>query len=1174
MRNVKKFLAMFLTMAILCSFIPMTVLAEGDDSAQSLGHSGNNFGEILIYNLGNREVSVEVDGSYTIQLENNAFFPYEIQFKCGGRTVVETFETVESTATIGSHVIGVTSDYDDENALSSLGFWIDGRYFVAKPEKKTFTNPMFMPFSLMPLTRINLTLDLRDLTPEQTKTVQVSARSGIDTAISGKTVLWNYNTDGATTQDSNSVDSYHPLPTGTVDMSNVSGFTMLVGDSGHQLDAGRIRYMVNVQQNTEPYIRLYLNEQDSFGNRTERSASYSIRNNVYNYTWYLSKLPAANEEHFLNFYSYDISGYSSVYTATVYTGLHDTEAHAIANGTDITTVVFADSDDTDSGYKADFSTPQEFTIVVKMGSDTVMLRKFTAKTVLDTDENYSVNANGLYESDRGYSGRIYAYDTASYVSDPLLPDVDTIYYTLKSGNVPDRNYFFYVDAYNLATGKADNSLITKVVRGHYDNPATATSQPDIKNQVVKTSDEFHAADGVGYATNFGAPVDFTVFIGNSAFKYRLIALENKGSNDVYFNVTGAAEITPANIYKIQAWHDSVSSQFNSQVLLVDEAVDLSNINPTFTTAKGLVAYVGETEQQTSGANPHDFDNKAVTYTVRSESGDFRKNYSVSFVKAVSGSAKLYATVDGQQPTERRVFFNPGTDDRHDVFVANIGDVTLTGLHVEIQNAVNVKLDDYWTVGGSGNDALDAFDAAAANSHGELSNTAKIRLRPTGLGAISGTLVISSTNGGTITFELTGEASEPKITTLQTAFDNAPAVKYVPYAFMIMSNNDYSWNRERFYWSSGSLPEGMVIRPSGELYGVPTQTGTFTFTVRAQYSDSRFPTSFATFTLTVLENTDTNVGNATDAGYTVMNYVAGGNGGTLTAYQDTLFRTEGPYANFMDFWMNGQKMVKDVDYRVEEGSTAITVLGQTFRKFGTGTHTIAGEFREAGDINRELFRASQNYTVGPANNSNNNTGVPANDSAGSSDTESDASDYVAMPQRRQAKLAENTEKRMTFRSINVDTTSLTALKQLARQATKEGKYPWLNADTTLPDSAIVDVRISINPALATIDLNLAGSTTSLRSGKTRTLFEKFFRNQIAAVISLSQKSDFGQPARICVKISSNIAIADLVFYSYNPETNLYTRIVNPEPYMDSNGYLHFTSVLANEIIISKGDLERK
>jgi hypothetical protein len=49
---------------------------------------------------------------------------------------------------------------------------------------------------------------------------------------------------------------------------------------------------------------------------------------------------------------------------------------------------------------------------------------------------------------------------------------------------------------------------------------------------------------------------------------------------------------------------------------------------------------------------------------------------------------------------------------------------------------------------------------------------------------------------------------------------------------------------------------------------------------------------------------------------------------------------------------------------------------------------------------------------------------------------------------------------------------------------------------------------------------------------------------------------------------------LFFYYYDPKTNIYIRIAAPEYWIDVNGYLHFATGYAGEIIISEGELEQR
>lgn len=57
-----------------------------------------------------------------------------------------------------------------------------------------------------------------------------------------------------------------------------------------------------------------------------------------------------------------------------------------------------------------------------------------------------------------------------------------------------------------------------------------------------------------------------------------------------------------------------------------------------------------------------------------------------------------------------------------------------------------------------------------------------------------------------------------------------AMKYVPYSFMLQDSIESSQDTSNYRITSGSLPAGMKIKFDGELYGVPEETGKFTFTV--------------------------------------------------------------------------------------------------------------------------------------------------------------------------------------------------------------------------------------------------------------------------------------------------------------------------------------------------------
>jgi hypothetical protein len=122
---------------------------------------------------------------------------------------------------------------------------------------------------------------------------------------------------------------------------------------------------------------------------------------------------------------------------------------------------------------------------------------------------------------------------------------------------------------------------------------------------------------------------------------------------------------------------------------------------------------------------------------------------------------------------------------------------------------------------------------------------------------------------------------------------------------------------------------------------------------------------------------------------------------------------------------------------------------------------------------------------------------------------------------------------------------------------------------------VQVRISIgSPAKITKDTLLSGSVQGDAVGRTRTFFEKWFTNKVRAV-HLDHTGAWGQPVKIAARTDlTGMDITKLYFYSYNREANTYRRIGKPDYWIDVNGYLHFTTEWAGDIIVSEGRLTLK
>lgn len=431
--------------------------------------------------------------------------------------------------------------------------------------------------------------------------------------------------------------------------------------------------------------------------------------------------------------------------------------------------------------------------------------------------------------------------------------------------------------------------------------------------------------------------------------------------------------------------------YGYQTAFVSDDVDMSNIILSVSGDERDNVYDAVHSQKIDFSQPQNLSSGMVQYTV--STGNKIRNYFVSVQKKQTGGAKLY--VNG--PSDRTVNLDDYFDNRHDILIANIGDQPLTGLNVEWSVApVNVKLHDYWTVGGENNDTLAPLDDASVTDY-----LAKIRLVPDGEGDISGQLKISADGQEPVYINISGRAGNPKIVT-ESPLKNA--VKYVPYSAIVATDNIYDWAYPSFS-SYGTLPEGVSFnKKTGEIYGVPTETGKFNFEVTVHFVDENgsyldFPYVSKEFELEVLDNTNENVYNATDEAYTIKTPIGTeANAGQHDYYltldgADKVFASNGEFGEFIDLWLNGEKLTEGTDYTKTEGSTIITIKSQTLGTLEKdSSNTIAAEFRVGGNLDNELKRTAQNFTIGEISNTTpSNPSTPTNPTTPSTPSTSNKTD---------------------------------------------------------------------------------------------------------------------------------------------------------------------------------------
>ena len=355
--------------------------------------------------------------------------------------------------------------------------------------------------------------------------------------------------------------------------------------------------------------------------------------------------------------------------------------------------------------------------------------------------------------------------------------------------------------------------------------------------------------------------------------------------------------------------------------------------------------------------PQDFSkNNTIHYSLTNSKGQ-EKDYWITVNNVHEGGAKLF--VDG--PSERTVYFNACYGWTHNILIANTGDEPLTGLSVTLTDAKNIKLDEYWTVGGAKNDTLAPFTTSDIS---KMANLANIRLLPNGNnGEIGGTLTIKADGQEDVVIKLSGKAGNPGL----AIDEELEAVKYVPYSIKLETDNIFAWNEFVSCTLYGDLPEGMKFNESTfEIYGAPLEAGTFDLNVMLQFSVTGY--SNISFTLEVKENTEKNIRNVTSNGYGIINAIGKKSYKHYCYFlalpeEDELFVSKGEYSEFTDLWLNGQKLQLGTDYTVEEGSTRITVSKDILQGLEIDSvNTIVAEFRAGGKPDGALKCTAQNFTV--------------------------------------------------------------------------------------------------------------------------------------------------------------------------------------------------------------------
>ena len=1024
MRKIRRGLASFLAVLMLVSVLPTAALAE-------------KAADEVIYNTGTAAVTVGSDpqkaetpgagyqlfdehGNYTLELQPDELFPYEVQFTYGGDTWSEYFMDPEDTVEVGGHTFRVHTEQTG-TALTQLSVQVGNDTVIAYPEEKQFTDqpPEIGLFSMMPLQEKRMKLDLSGYLREELKEVSISAiLGGLQDSQGNKPTgqeniaawaKWSY-----TDADGNYVsenDNYTVVKPGdTVDLSSNEYNTslrleMIIG-TADQLDLSNVRYIVDVSLDSRMDM---FTAQAATKDRTLMTVkSVDVGRGTYPDTGKERpildiRVAKADVEHAGEAYvslSLADPNLEKRFDVKVVKGIYETveELKADSAAVEITDQIWnVPSLTVEGGHLADYSYHQNYEgnpeiTVVFVRKDDLKAVKVMPLTLNMSREWISLSTGSIC-AERDSGGRTYVQKSSTQKWNGKYSEHT---YFLENGYPANGTYYVNLHMYNPANQGSDDryglKYVKKAVVGYYQTEADIpTSAPDIKDQLF--SDPYRE----GYGADFSNGVIFTVV--NTLDDIEHIKLTTKeseptpevpdapkpGSRDTYFEMRG---VNRYSAYVMPYDADSYYYNGYQTILLLNRdgtPVTDQTIVPWFQTGSGVEMFAGHNgasgTKQVSGTTEIPFESgKVIQYSAAAQNGTDLKNYWVTFLTRQSGP-KLFvnATNDTENDADsvqyyktepvREVFLTDEYDYHHDVFFANIGDVAMDGLYVRLENPENIALDEYWTIGAT--KTLSAFTTTQdPNSYDKLKNTAKIRLVPVKdgegkiqPGVISGTLVIGYTGnapdgGEEVRIKLTGVSGIPKITTTSIV----DGVKYVPYASMIQTNNMGASDSIKFAVTAGTLPDGIELQPNGKLYGVPKMAGDFTFTVMATYNDDPALSDSKEFTMTIRDNTDANVDAATDHGYTLMDRVPSDIVVENGNCEDAVMRSEGAYGTFYKFYLDGQELTEGEDYRSEEGSTKITIFSQTFKKAGNGSHTIAAEFRTKKTDTNTVKRAAQNYKI--------------------------------------------------------------------------------------------------------------------------------------------------------------------------------------------------------------------
>ena len=973
--------------------------------------------EQIIYNTGSFNVHVvsaedfakdlgdayfEKDGSYTINIpEENPFFPYEVQFTYDGKTENEWFMNPEDSIEIDGHTFYVSASFDG-TAVTQMTMEVAGQEVVVYPKEKEFTDGDDVALmSLLPLEERNLSVDLSGFSPIELSRVKVaSIFSGTNQLKSTDKIRFKpkYTSEDVYEHD---FEGYIDLSYGTSGRDHVD-WEMIVGNPD-QLDASNIRYYVDIKvTDTEnwliPTVTIH-NEDGTTKNVTvTESRYYDYPGNGYIRNMAVD-VPVEGKEFNGNpemtvslKINSGLFGRSVISEITADTSSDEVQCQAVSR---------------DDGWYIDVTGKMNRITDIRLLMSGYSINGPEREYISSLNFEFHLNMNTDYVFANLYdkTGNDIGHRTRWEHDEDNARNFEKYIFSLWD-SYADNDRYRLVLTFKKAVETSENQIIGAFI-GKYESldAARAAGAVDVKESLFDRNR--------GYEADFSKGVYVSVFRGKTDAPSADLIRDRwhfytesepflSGSSYVSFDGIKDAQGNSVNCKILKpdygAYKDDYAD-FAYTTILVGENTDITSLAPVFSKGKGLKLYTDK--EEISGVSLHDFSNGPVHYTATAENSESSKNYWLQIIKPKQNESWLYMNSladensntrkeNGVVYTTREVMLNGIHDYEHRIILANMGTKALSKLSVKAEgksfDTMGVFLNDYWTL--KGEHDLSGYQGLAGNT---LANLAKLKLRcdtsyirEANGQDLTGTLTIMEDGTPIMVINLTGVVGDPGIVT--TEFRDA--VKYVHYGSVIQNNNKYDFNTVSYRLIEGKLPSGMELKPNGELYGVPLETGEFTFTVQMNNSYSKFANVTKEFTLKVVDNTDANVDSAVDQGYELKERVPEI---LLSDNKDYTMTSIGVIEEWDNLTLDGKRLVEGVDFDAKSGSTRLTIRSQTLKANNqVGTHTLSAEFREKGT--GTLKRASQNYKVSTKSSEGSSSGGSSSGGHSSSGRATVRADY--------------------------------------------------------------------------------------------------------------------------------------------------------------------------------------